>query len=238
MIKNTIMGICSQIMQIIWGKRQETLLDITGSSIGRKVVTRAAGIGAEERDSVGEGGHTESWEDGGWWLTSWNEGVELWHRFWPVEGMQGVIAGAVVNSALQKQQVLKHPLYYLNFHITVSRRKKKRFSQKMLFPLSMCAVLYFEPYSSATNWKGADVKPHTKRWDDQMQGDFQLTGIGAPGRLFRSCFSDWHIEMICLWHWPQVSGTPGSPYLLLLTHAFQSISSSLACFTAQSPFML
>lgn len=60
MIKNTIIGICSEIMQIVWGKRQETLLDRTGSSIGREVVTRAAGIGAEEGDSVGEGGHRES----------------------------------------------------------------------------------------------------------------------------------------------------------------------------------
>lgn len=135
MIKNTIMGICSEIMWIVWGKRQETLLDRTGSSRGRKVVTRAVGIVAEERDSVGEGGHREFWEDGGWWVTSWNEGVGLWHRFWPVERMQGVIAGAMVNSALQKQQVLKHPLCYLNFHITVSRSKKKDFLRKCHFLL-------------------------------------------------------------------------------------------------------
>lgn len=204
------MGICSEIMQIVWGKRQKTLPDWTSSSIGRKVVTRAAGIEREERDSVGEGGHRESWEDGEWWLTSWNEGMELWHEFWPVEGMQGVIAGALVNSALQKQQVLKHPLCYLNFHITVSRRKKKNFSQKMPFPPSMCAVLYFEPYSSTTIWKDADVKPHTKRWDDQTQDDFQITGIEAPGRLFQLCFSGWHIEMIFLRDWLQVYGTPGS----------------------------
>lgn len=57
MIRNTVMEICSEEIQIVWGKRQESLLDRTGSSIGRKVVTRAAGIGAEERDSLGEGEH-------------------------------------------------------------------------------------------------------------------------------------------------------------------------------------
>lgn len=160
------MGICSEIMQIVWGKRQKTLPDWTSSSIGRKVVTRAAGIEREEGDSVGEGGHRESWEDGEWWLTSWNEGMELWHEFWPVEGMQGVIAGALVNSALQKQQVLKHPLCYLNFHITVSRRKKKKkFLRKCHF-LPVCVLFSTSSLTAVLPFGRMQMWNHTQK--DEM----------------------------------------------------------------------
>lgn len=220
MIRNTIMGICSERMQIVWGEWQETLLDWTHSSIERKIVTRAAGIGAEERDSVGEGGHRESWEDGGWWLTSWNEGMELWHRFWPVEGMQGVTAGAMVNSALQKQQVLQHPLSTISISILQFPEGKKDLLRKCHF-LPVCVL------SSTSSLKAVlpDVKPHAKRWD--YQGDFQISGVGASGEavsvvLFRLTHQNDLPMTLAAGVWD------ARQHLLLVTHAFWSICSYLA----------
>lgn len=220
MIRNTIMGICSERMQIVWGEWQETLLDWTRSSIERKIVTRAAGIGAEERDSVGEGGHRESWEDGGWWLTSWNEGMELWHRFWPVEGMQGVTAGAMANSALQKQQVLQHPLYYLNFHITVSRRKKKIYSENAISSQYVCCPLLQALKQCYQMWN------HMQK-DEIIRVTFRISGVGASGEavsvvLFRLTHQNDLPMTLAAGVWD------ARQHLLLVTHAFWSICSYLA----------
>lgn len=213
------MGICSEIMQIVWGKRQKTLPDWTSSSIGRKVGTRAAGIEREERDSVGEGGHRESWEDGEWWLTSWNEGMELWHEFWPVEGMQGVIAGALVNSALQKQQVLKHPLCYLNFHITVSRRKKKKFfSENAISSQYVCCSL-LRALQQYYHLEGCRCETTHKKMRWSNTGRLSDNWDRGPGEavsvvLFRLTHRNDLPKRLAAGVWDT------RQHLLLLTHAF------------------
>lgn len=102
-------------------------------------------------------------------------------------------------------------------------------------PFSPC-VLSSKAYSTVAVWRDANVKLLTERRDYQIQGAFQITGVGTPREAVSpSCISDFHVEVACLWHWPQMHGDPRL-WLFLLTHTFWSIGAIY--FTAQSPLVL
>lgn len=219
MIRNTIMGICSERMQIVWGEWQETLLDWTRSSIERKIVTRAAGIGAEERDSVGEGGHRIL--RGGRMMTDFlkrrhgtlAQVLTCWRNARSHCRCNGKLSPAKAASLTTPPLLSQFPYYSF-------QKEKKDLLRKCHF-LPVCVL----SFTSSLKAVLPDVKPHAKRWD--YQGDFQISGVGASGEavsvvLFRLTHQNDLPMTLAAGVWD------ARQHLLLVTHAFWSICSYLA----------
>lgn len=130
-------------------------------------------------------------------------------------------------ASLVTPPLLSEQFPYYSFQKERKKRKKKNgtFTQEMSFSPSVCPILYSKPYSSVTIWRNANVKLPTERRDYQTRGISPITRVGNPREAVSwLCISDFHVEVACLRHWPQVQGDPGQ-CRFLHTHVLEYLIS-------------